>query len=500
MKTVKQLLENHEKSKVSISKTEQNILNLVRSGLLEEGKTHILRRSLVKDPALLTVAEKRIVLDVLGELISEKTEDHLTKMDKAQDNTNTELPAVIILKRKAIRVYPDKQKIGLYYSQALDKYISIPYGPSHHKNISAQITEETDPQVLSEAVQEEPTKQYATIEESFDAKLARIRAERMLEEGEALDSAKVFGSNALNTTTFGASRFLSNRARAGFNTFKKNLAGQDTDYSKELADQEEKQKQSDEEHPIAAKAGEIAGYLGALATGSLLAKGAAKVGGKVLSRIAGGSEGAAEATAGQQAAVDTAKEMAASKAVAPAGTAGSTVKVNSPRQLTQRRVTPLKRANQKTPPTTPTKLSFVDRLKSAVTTAADAGSDAFKPVNNNFQFHPGASYNAPVSAPPIASLPGQARINSQLGFGIDPYRKNKVQESNLSVLKNMVENNISNCTITFGDNSISINNRMAKKLVKVYESLNRKNKNNMEKMLNESATSFTNVVNFSVRQ
>jgi hypothetical protein len=39
------------------------------------------------------------------------------------------MPTVIILKRKGIRVFSDNQKIGLYYSQYLDRYISIPFGP-----------------------------------------------------------------------------------------------------------------------------------------------------------------------------------------------------------------------------------------------------------------------------------------------------------------------------------------------------------------------------------
>jgi len=39
-------------------------------------------------------------------------------------------PFVLILKRKAIRMYPNKTKIALYHNLKLNKYFSIPYGPN----------------------------------------------------------------------------------------------------------------------------------------------------------------------------------------------------------------------------------------------------------------------------------------------------------------------------------------------------------------------------------
>lgn len=54
-------------------------------------------------------------------------------------------PAVLILKRKAIRIYPDHQKVALYYSQQLDKYISIPFGMDpHHLSGTFSVNEEVE--------------------------------------------------------------------------------------------------------------------------------------------------------------------------------------------------------------------------------------------------------------------------------------------------------------------------------------------------------------------
>jgi hypothetical protein len=54
------------------------------------------------------------------------------------------MPTVLILKRKAIRVYPDNQKIALYYSQALDRYISIPFNGARGEPLGMVMNEETE--------------------------------------------------------------------------------------------------------------------------------------------------------------------------------------------------------------------------------------------------------------------------------------------------------------------------------------------------------------------
>jgi hypothetical protein len=53
--------------------------------------------------------------------------------------TEREIPTIIILKRKAIRIYPDNQKVALYYSQALDKYVTIPFGTFDGGTVNEEI-------------------------------------------------------------------------------------------------------------------------------------------------------------------------------------------------------------------------------------------------------------------------------------------------------------------------------------------------------------------------
>lgn len=36
-------------------------------------------------------------------------------------------PAVLLMKRKSIRQFPDGQRVALYYVDKLDKYVTVPY-------------------------------------------------------------------------------------------------------------------------------------------------------------------------------------------------------------------------------------------------------------------------------------------------------------------------------------------------------------------------------------
>ena len=49
-----------------------------------------------------------------------------------------EPPAVLVLKRKAVRLYPDGTRVALYWSDKLKKYFSVPYGPAIESSIQAE--------------------------------------------------------------------------------------------------------------------------------------------------------------------------------------------------------------------------------------------------------------------------------------------------------------------------------------------------------------------------
>jgi len=66
----------------------------------------------------------------------------ISESTKQEDSLVTETmsfkmdpPNIILLKRKAIRIFPDGRKVALYHADKIDKYISIPYSDMNDKNL-----------------------------------------------------------------------------------------------------------------------------------------------------------------------------------------------------------------------------------------------------------------------------------------------------------------------------------------------------------------------------
>ena len=142
MRTIRQIREDYNQNRSASDKLEQ----LVMDGLLDEGKLTLVRRALRENHKTLTNAEKNALLETINVVLSDidisefddvelldeaAKDDYLSKFDprfKTRFPTDKEAPQILILKRKAIRVFPDNAKVALYYAQGIDKYISIPFG------------------------------------------------------------------------------------------------------------------------------------------------------------------------------------------------------------------------------------------------------------------------------------------------------------------------------------------------------------------------------------
>lgn len=59
----------------------------------------------------------------------ETTIDESAGVPKSPIAKNPSVPSIIVLRRKSVRAFADNQKVGLYYSDALDKYVTVPFGP-----------------------------------------------------------------------------------------------------------------------------------------------------------------------------------------------------------------------------------------------------------------------------------------------------------------------------------------------------------------------------------
>ena len=148
MKSIKDLREQYNLITEKEEAETKKLTALVRAGLFDAKKLTSLKRALDKPVDKMTAQEKRMLLNLLDALMSEvlsnqpvyqkvkqnvmkEAKDYYSGPDPRVQRvgypSQKEAPSVLLLKRKAIRVFPDGQKVALYYAQAIDKYVSIPY-------------------------------------------------------------------------------------------------------------------------------------------------------------------------------------------------------------------------------------------------------------------------------------------------------------------------------------------------------------------------------------
>jgi hypothetical protein len=70
--------------------------------------------------------------------VSEEVEVEQEIVEAFSDNPDKAPPFVLLLKRQAIRIYPNNTKIALYYNERLGKYFSIPFVGDKADMIQAQ--------------------------------------------------------------------------------------------------------------------------------------------------------------------------------------------------------------------------------------------------------------------------------------------------------------------------------------------------------------------------
>ena len=156
MITVKQILEQYNLATDNATANENKLAELSDAGLFESSKLPMIKRSLNKNVNEMTEAEKKTLKYLLESLMTHILVEKNQKVDKAAYPSDKDMPTVIILKRKAIRVFPDHQKVGLYYSQALDRYVSIPFSKDLSPQINEAKKEYQPPEELQTLIQKDP--------------------------------------------------------------------------------------------------------------------------------------------------------------------------------------------------------------------------------------------------------------------------------------------------------------------------------------------------------
>jgi len=67
--------------------------------------------------------------------------DDKKELKEASVSFEKDPPFVLVLRRKAIRMYPNQMKVAIYHNDKLDKYFSVPYGSGVDSTIQAEEVE-----------------------------------------------------------------------------------------------------------------------------------------------------------------------------------------------------------------------------------------------------------------------------------------------------------------------------------------------------------------------
>jgi len=458
MNNIKQIREQFDLITEKEEKEDRKLSALVRAGLYDAKKLPALKRALDKSADKITSQEKRMLVNLLDSLISQVVSDDQVyrkvrqnvhnvseaKMDtyskfdpryKAGWPTDKEMPSVLILKRKAIRVYPDNQKVALYYSQALDKYVTIPYN-----DIQTSLNEaKTDDE-------KKKKKKYFIKPKS--------KKDKDLPKPGGVKDTKDLINNRGQYAGSGIKRTISLATNHGLN-----IGGI---IGTKMHDQKRKERALNTIARVRASKtqsvteGKLDGVISLAKAGkNLLAKATTK-------------------TVAKNAAKGTAKKP------------GKGLRAPSKLDRLMRKGT---RAGTLT--------GGAGALAGALAGSGGSlqASDVPKSPNYNFTAKTSTSSSFANKASSTAT---QDRNDQKLARKSQQAMTN---ESNvLDAIKSIVENDIQEQKIQFNENEITINNTVAKKLLTVYESINKTNKKKMEQMLNESASSFNKVLMFAVRQ
>jgi len=83
-------------------------------------------------------------MKTLRTFISEAEQDKEGDIVTESMSFKNDPPNIIVLKRKAIRVFPDGRKVAMYHADKIDKYVTIPYSDMMEKDVM-QVHEAWEP-------------------------------------------------------------------------------------------------------------------------------------------------------------------------------------------------------------------------------------------------------------------------------------------------------------------------------------------------------------------
>jgi hypothetical protein len=153
--TERQLLQDLFNKMVDIVTSNKQIFQQTRRVVREEQEIEegVMASSDYKiGPSGKKVRAHRIVMTQNAPQVADDDEGDNIKedLDILEEQMKGDPPFVLVLKRKAIRLYPNKTRIALYYNDKLKKYFTIPY--STEKDVDGPVQAQNEEYQIEESV------------------------------------------------------------------------------------------------------------------------------------------------------------------------------------------------------------------------------------------------------------------------------------------------------------------------------------------------------------
>ena len=546
MKTIREIIHRYDVLTLKEGKERGQLVALSNMGFLDEHKIDLVSTALKLEGNALSEAEKNSLNDLIQSLssyvLSEANDKYTSSSDKS-------IPIILLLKRKAIRVFPGDTKVGLYYSQTLDRYISIPFGSKGAVD-NTIMTEQKSSQKSSQP--KKPKGQNSNTKYTDDdvsklppdlQKLHKDNAERdrtqraaqdIIDKTPDKDVHKIKGKFGLTAARIATHRYdsrggnssIAGRAGAKLGIGAHVLLKKAVSTYKERG--EKKQQAAQDAHDAAqakAAAAEKENAQKAAVRNAELKKHT-----DIYART---TKYAKDAGPRMNMPTNKAKKPErASMAYARLAThaknrikqlGGTVPKVNAQKRVVGPISSP-KPGVVKPPALAEGAVSWVkNKIRDVRTRLANRNAGKIKrpntgePVKNDSSSKPErtsdsahqSNYKGSSSSSPVIDNSYSQRVSvdqhhvrqNRAAWGSDPYGKQSGQqnESNLNVIRKIAESNLQKAEIEFTDKNIPLNYGIARKFMAVYESLNTKNKEKVESMLNESSMTCSKAINFAIR-
>ncbi len=399
-----------------------------------------------------------------------------------------DMPQVLVFRRVSYRLYPGSNVVALYYSSALDKYLSIPFGPDGNLNLSEAAIEEDWQKVnrndKTDGLSQKAVNAYRR--ENPGSKLQTAVTEKN-PTGKRADRRKNFCSRmsgmkkrltSAETARDPDSRI--NKALRRWNceeSFQIKLAEARMQRNEGIASAIDKGADFVVPYYSAGKKlvkGDLKGAAidAGLDTAAMAVGGPiGKIGAKVLAKVA--ARKAAKSAAGKvatKAGTEVAKDAATTATkTATKGGIGAALK------------------------------SGAKKLGGLAAGAAGAAASALAGAGDATAERSTGNLLRDKKA-------GGAYSSWDKSHGSDTpvdharYKAAALRENKMADLREMIAEGTQEHTLVINEREVTINTAMAKRILEVYDSVNTKNKRIVEGMLNSDLESFKKLLNFSIKQ